>query len=60
MKPADDQVAGSSGTPPGLVDPYERETGLPFLRSWRAVYAFVLAVFGLWVGLLIALSRMFS
>jgi hypothetical protein len=41
-------------------DGKDEVTGLPFLRSWRAVYAFVLATFALWVGLLIALSRMFS
>jgi hypothetical protein len=35
-------------------------TGLPGLRSWRNVYAFVLVVFALWIGLLIVLTRMFS
>jgi hypothetical protein len=35
-------------------------TGLPLLRSWRAVYWFVLAVFVVWVALLAALSRVFS
>jgi hypothetical protein len=35
-------------------------TGLPGLRSWRNVYVFVLAVFALWIALLIALTRMFS
>jgi hypothetical protein len=39
----------------------ETETpGLPLFRSWRAVYVFVLACFVLWVGLLIALTEMFS
>ncbi|MGD0744833.1 MAG: hypothetical protein ABSA45_06730 [Verrucomicrobiota bacterium] len=60
MKPPEDQTAGSLGSTPGPGHSGERETGLPFLRTWRAVYAFVLAVFALWVGLLIALSRMFS
>ena len=32
------------------------DTGLPGLRSWRAVYAFVLATFALWVVLLILLT----
>lgn len=35
-------------------------TGLPLLRTWPAVYLFVLATFVMWVALLIALTRMFS
>ena len=38
----------------------EGETGLPVLRSWPAVYTFVLGSFVLWVVLLTALSRAFS
>lgn len=33
--------------------------GLPALRTWRAVYGFVLASFVIWVGLLVALDRLF-
>jgi hypothetical protein len=40
--------------------PNDEVTGLPVLRSWRTVYVFVLAVFALWIGLLIVLTRMFS
>ncbi len=40
--------------------PSDENTGLPVLRTWRGVYAFVLAVFALCVALLIALTRMFS
>ncbi len=54
-------------SPEGNITPVEAPpegkeelTGLPGLRTWRAVYAVVLASFALWVGLLIALSRMFS
>ncbi len=36
------------------------ETGLPFFRSWKRVYLFVLGSFVLWVALLVALTRMFS
>ena len=35
-------------------------TGLPGLRSWPAVYLFVVAVFIIWVALLIALERTYS
>ncbi len=48
-------------TPAGMPpDGKDELTGLPGLRTWPAVYALVLATFALWVGLLIALSRMFS
>jgi hypothetical protein len=36
------------------------ETGLPFFRSWKSVYVFVLVTFIFWVALLIALTKMFS
>jgi hypothetical protein len=36
------------------------ETGLPFFRSWRSVYLFVLGSFVLWVALLVALTKFFS
>jgi len=45
------------GTPP---DGKDGLTGLRGPRTWRAVYALVLAVFALWVGLLIALTVSFS
>ena len=38
----------------------QNATGLPMLRSWRAVYWFVLVVFVLYVALLTTLSRVFS
>ena len=37
-----------------------RETGLPALRSWKAVYAAVTVVFLVWLGLLAALTRLNS
>ena len=40
--------------------PSDEGTGLPGLRTWRAVYAFVLLVFALWIALLIALTKVFS
>jgi hypothetical protein len=38
----------------------DENTGLPFLRTWRRVYLVVAAIFAVWVGLLAALTRMFS
>ena len=46
-------------TPPESK-PDDAETGLPGLRSWPAVYVFVLAAFILWIVLLVALTRAFS
>ena len=41
-------------------DPEGLETGLPGLRTWRAVYVFVLVLFAVYIVLLVALERMFS
>jgi hypothetical protein len=46
----DQAPAKTEGEPPGL----------PGLRTWRAVYGFVLAAFVLWVVLFALLSRYFS
>lgn len=35
-------------------------TGLPILRSWRAVYFFVMVLFAAWIALLVVLERAFS
>ena len=43
---------------PGEVS-VDEATGLRGLKSWRAVYTLVLASFVLWVGLLVALGRIF-
>jgi hypothetical protein len=45
--------------PPGERGAADGGTGLPGLRSWRAVYWFVAATFVLWAGLLTLLTRMF-
>ena len=42
------------------TEPETGETGLPFFRSWKAVYLFVLGSLVFWVALLIALTKMFS
>ncbi len=43
-----------------MTPPEDESTGLPGLRSWRAVYLAVLGVFAAWVALLLLLTRMFS
>jgi hypothetical protein len=45
--------------PPLDNEPAAGATGLPWLRSWRAVYWFVAGTFVLWVGLLTLLTRTF-
>jgi len=60
MNPPDDKTTGLEGAVPGPAESDQRGTGLPGLRTWPAVYVFVLAIFALWVGLLIALSKAFS
>jgi len=39
--------------------PTDESTGVPGLRTWRAVYVFVLVSFAVFVLLLIALERAF-
>jgi hypothetical protein len=41
-------------------EPRDEETGLPGLRTWRAVYVWVLVLFVVDILLLFALERMFS
>ena len=67
---SDDKVDGGLRTPSdrmpenasgGRVPPLDDAvTGLPGLRTWPAVYVFVLGVFVLWVGLLTVLTEMYS
>jgi hypothetical protein len=45
---------------PASPDTADRRTGLPVLRTWPAVYWFVLGVFALWVALLTWLTRHFA
>ena len=46
--------------PPNPASGDESATGLPLLRTWPAVYLFVLGSFILWVVLLFALSRFYA
>jgi hypothetical protein len=42
------------------LDAESETTGLPGLRTWRAVYIFIVVIFCIWVGLLAALARSFQ
>jgi hypothetical protein len=56
MKSGGDRSTGLEASP-------EREqeaTGLPWPRTWRGVYLFVLGCFCVWLGLLIALTFFYS
>ena len=41
-------------------EPADEAPGLPGVRSWRTVYAIVLGIFLLWVGLLTWLTETFK
>jgi hypothetical protein len=51
----------STAPPPARPpeDPGAEDTGLPGLRTWRAVYGVVMGCFLLWVILLVALEVVF-
>ena len=45
---------------PAPPDSESETTGLPGVRTWRAVYTVVLGVFLLWIGLLTWLTESYS
>ncbi len=45
---------------PSAPDSHEESTGLPWVRSWRGVYAIVVGSFVLWVVMLTLLREWFS
>ena len=51
---------GESSPPPAETPPPETDPGLPGLRSWRAVYLWVLGSLVLWVVLLTWLTRHYA
>jgi hypothetical protein len=42
------------------TEEFDEETGLPWFRTWRSVYLFVLGSFVLCIALLYALSVLYS
>jgi hypothetical protein len=56
MKASETHPAPVDAPPTGVDD----RTGLPWFRTWRDVYAFVLVTFILWVALLLALTLSYS
>jgi hypothetical protein len=51
----------TSSKPPeqGRAEEFGEETGLPWFRTWRGVYLFVLGSLVLWIALLYALSVLY-
>ena len=45
---------------PPAPEPADEHTGLPGLRTWRAVYVAVIAVFVVWVVLLAVLTAVYA
>jgi hypothetical protein len=56
----DDLVDGPAEPGAPAVEPPDGETGLPWLRTWPGVYAFVLICLITWVVLLVVLERSYS
>jgi hypothetical protein len=52
--------AGAPKSSDPALESLDQATGLPWPRTWRGVYAFVLICFTLWVILLVVLERSFS
>lgn len=61
MNSLNDNVSRAAGAALEVPDPGDSDApGLPLLRTWKGVYLFVLGCFLLWVGLLVALTVIFS
>jgi hypothetical protein len=56
MNPLRDRAARDPAAPQSD----DEATGLPLLHSWKRVYLFVAGWFLIWVGLLVALTVLFS
>jgi hypothetical protein len=61
MKSRDNTVDDAQAGPPDPAGASgDQATGLPWVDTWRGVYAFVFISFLIWVGLLVALTVIFS
>jgi hypothetical protein len=60
MKPLNDTVDAKAVPTEPMGASSDLATGLPWLNTWRKVYVFVLGCFVIWVGLLVALTVIFS
>jgi hypothetical protein len=60
MKPRDDTVDSQAAPANTACASGDQTTGLPWPGTWHGVYILVLASFVLWVGLLVALTVIFS
>lgn len=59
--PTPSDNTGPQDAPPVSKEKVDNEaTGVPWFRTWRRVYLFVLGVFILWVSLLTALTMIFT
>jgi hypothetical protein len=56
----DDDRSGLPHPPASSEADADGSTGLPWPRTWRGLYLFVIACFVAWVVLLIVLERSFS
>ena len=56
----DDDADGPAHPGAPAVEPPDGATGLPWLRTWPGVYAFVLICLITWVVLLAVLERSYS
>jgi len=60
MNPRDDTIDPHAEPPETAGASGDQPTGLPWPGTWRGVYILVIASFVIWVGLLVALTVIFS
>ncbi len=60
MKRADDNTRAANASPETAGNGQNESIGLPWFRTWRDVYVFVISCFVLYVIVLAIFSRVFS
>ena len=60
MKPVNDATGVGDAAPVSTDTGSSEATGLPWLRTWRGVYLFVIGCFAACVALLALFTRVFS